>query len=95
MSDGYRTAAVSDYLIDKIFALEGHLARATFYDRCDDRGTPGDCLDEWMRSYTNLTAARLRETIVRELPIYRRVVVDVVPTRAAPIAGELKSTEVR
>jgi zinc protease len=87
----YLNASVTGYLVDKLFAVEDHAARASLYARCEERGILGHCLEAWLQRYTSLTTGQLSTTIGRELPPDRRVIVEVVPTADAPIAGELRA----
>jgi len=83
--------AISGYVIDKLFGLEGRAARASFLERCDSQGVTGDCLQAWMERYMLVDAARISAAVSAQLPLDRRVVIDVVPAADAPIGGELRS----
>ena len=84
--------AVTGFVIDWVFALQTHAARAGQYAYCDERGVLQSCIDTWLRRYLKLTASDLSNAIARQLPLDRRVVIEVLPTPDAPIAGELRTS---
>jgi zinc protease len=82
--------SITGYLLAKLFAIEGHAARAYLFDRCEEMGTLSTCIDSWTRSYIMLDAARISATAAHELPLDRRLVIESVPAPDAPIAGEVR-----
>ena len=75
--------AVAGYVIDSVFALQTHAARAAQYAYCDERGLLSSCVGTWLRRYLQLSASDLSNAIVRQLPLDRRVVIEVIPSRDA------------
>jgi zinc protease len=82
--------AITGYLLGKLFGIESHLARAGLYGRCDQEGILSSCVDTWMRKYVLLDAGQLTAAAARELPLGRRLVIEVTPAADAPIAGEVR-----
>jgi zinc protease len=80
--------AVMGYVIQHVFQLQYHATRALLYTHCDEHGFLDSCVQTWLRSYLTLTPAELSRTMVRQLPLDRRVVIEVIPSPDAPLAGE-------
>jgi len=91
-NDHFFTGSVLGYLTDDVFDLQSHAARANRYQYCDDHGVLQDCVPTCLRRYLKLTASDLSKAIGRQLPLDRRVVIEVVPSPDAPIAGELRNS---
>jgi zinc protease len=81
------TGAVAGYVIDHLFRLQVHATRAELYAQCDAHGILATCIPTWLNGYLQLTDRQLSDTIARQLRPDRRVVIQVVPSPDAPIAG--------
>jgi predicted Zn-dependent peptidase len=84
------SGALAGHVFDRLFALERRLARADLYAECEQQDVLGHCLESWASRYLTIDAASLSRVATRELPLDRRVVVEVTPTPDAPIAGEVR-----
>ena len=84
-------ATLAGHFIDRWFETERRLRRADLYAECERRGVLPRCLDAWVSRYTTVEASGLSTVAARELPLGRRVVVEVTPAPDAPIAGELRT----
>jgi zinc protease len=84
--------SVLGYVIDYVFRLQTHADLAFLYAYCDEHGVMQGCVETTLSRYLKLTALELSKTIARQLPLDRRVVIEVVPTPEAPPAGELRES---
>jgi zinc protease len=82
---------IAGYLINRLFDTERRLHRSEVYAECERRNLHTRCIEEWVARYTTIDPGGLSTVAARELPLGRRVVVEVTPTPDAPIAGELRS----
>jgi zinc protease len=80
--------AVTGYVVDRVFGLQTHAARAVLYTDCDEHGVLQSCIETWLGGHLKLSADGLSKAIARQLPLDHRVVIEVVPSPDAPIAGE-------
>ena len=92
-SGSQQRAAIVGYLIDRVFGLEQSIRRADLFANCEEEeGRTQPCVDWWLNRYARIDPAKLTAVVARELPLGRRVVVEVMPSAGAPIAGELRSS---
>lgn len=82
--------AVMGYVIDHVFRLQAHAALAALYAQCDEHGALDNCLAAWLGAYLSLTSRELSAVMSRQLALDRRVVIEVVPSPDAPLAGALQ-----
>jgi predicted Zn-dependent peptidase len=87
--------AITGYIVDPSFGFEQSGARADEYAECEEFRLAGGCLEAWSARYTGVTAEQLSAVATRELPLGRRVVVEVFPADDAPIGGELRDVAPR
>jgi zinc protease len=87
--------AIAGYLIDKVFDLEQSRVRADRYADCGEGegATVDDCARAWVSQYVRLPPEQLSRVAAEQLPLGRRVVVEVIPSATAPLAGELVDTQ--
>jgi zinc protease len=83
-------ASVVGHLIGQLFSLEQSNRRAERYADCEEQMISQPCFRTWLARYTSIDGAALSAVAARELPLQRRIVVEVTPTPGAPIAGELR-----
>jgi predicted Zn-dependent peptidase len=83
-------SAMAEHVVARSFEAERRLHRTDLYAGCEQRNIHTRCIDAWMSRYTTIGAQDLSTVAARELPLDRRVVVEVTPAPDAPIAGELR-----
>jgi zinc protease len=83
-------AAVMGIVIDRVFEMQDHAERAAQYARCDEHGLLSTCVDVWLQRYLNLTPVAVATAVARQLPLDRRVVIEIIPSPDASIAGDLR-----
>jgi predicted Zn-dependent peptidase len=89
--DGYSMrSSIAGHLIHRLFDTERRVRRSELYAECEQRNVLARCIESWMSRYTMVDANSLSAVAARELPLGRRIVVEVTPARDAPIAGELR-----
>jgi zinc protease len=82
--------AVAGYVLDHVFTLQTHALRASQYAHCDEHGVTQRCVGTVLDRYLRLVPGDLSRAIAAQLPLDRRVVIEVVPSPDAPIAGEVR-----
>jgi predicted Zn-dependent peptidase len=90
--DGYSMrGAIAGFVVAQLFATERRLPRINVLVECEQRSIQTHCLDAWVSRYLSIDPGGLSAVATRELPLDRRVVVEVTPAPDAPIAGELRA----
>ena len=82
--------STAGFLTNRLFSLEQNGKRAYLHSTCELMGVREGCIASWFDRYKVPEAAQLSRIAAQELPLGRRVVIEVTPAQNAPVAGELR-----